>query len=91
MRIFMFNGVVIGLLGSTLGVALGVLLCFIQYHYRFIPIPGDIYFIDKLPVLIRWADIAAIYVIANLVCFLATLYPAWGASRVLPAESIRIE
>jgi lipoprotein-releasing system permease protein len=91
MRIFMFNGVVIGLLGSTLGAALGVLLCLIQYHYRFIPIPGDIYFIDKLPVLVRWADIAAIYGTANVVCFLATLYPAWSASRVLPAESIRIE
>ena len=91
LRIFMFNGVVIGLLGSTLGAALGVLLCLIQYHFRFIPIPGDIYFIDKLPVLVRWADIAAIYGTANVVCFLATLYPAWSASRVLPAESIRIE
>ena len=91
MRIFMFNGLVIGVLGSTLGVALGVLLCFLQYHYRFIPLPGDIYFIDTLPVLIRGADVAAIYVSANIICFLATLYPAWSASRVLPAESIRIE
>jgi len=44
MRIFMFNGVVIGALGSTLGVAIGVLLCYLQYHYRFIPLPGDILF-----------------------------------------------
>lgn len=91
MRIFMLNGVVIGLMGSTLGVALGALLCYIQYHYRFIPLPGEIYFIDTLPVLIRWADVAAIYCTANVLCFLATLYPAWSASRVLPAESIRIE
>jgi lipoprotein-releasing system permease protein len=91
MRIFMLNGIVIGILGSTLGVALGVLICFLQYHYRFIPLPGDIYFIDTLPVLIRWADVIAIYVAANVMCFLATLYPAWSASRVLPAESIRIE
>ncbi|HUI92378.1 MAG TPA: FtsX-like permease family protein [Chitinivibrionales bacterium] len=91
LRIFMFNGVVIGLLGSTLGTALGVAICFVQYHYRFIPIPGDIYFINKLPVMVQWADIAAIYLSANVICFLATLYPAWSASRVLPAESIRIE
>jgi lipoprotein-releasing system permease protein len=91
MRIFMFNGVVIGLLGSTLGVAAGLIICFFQYHYRLIPLPGDIYFIDKLPVLTQWFDVAAIYVIANILCFLATLYPAWSASRVLPAESIRIE
>jgi lipoprotein-releasing system permease protein len=91
MRIFMFNGVVIGILGSTLGVAAGVLLCLLQYHYKFIPLPGDIYFIDRLPVLIRWTDVIAIYITSNVICFLATLYPAWSASRVLPAESIRIE
>jgi lipoprotein-releasing system permease protein len=91
MRIFMFNGVVIGMLGSTLGVALGVLLCFLQLRFRFIPLPGDIYFIDRLPVLIQWTDIIAIYIAANVICFLATLYPAWSASRVLPADSIRIE
>ncbi len=91
MRIFMFNGVVIGVLGSTLGVALGVLVCWLQLRFRFIPLPGDIYFIDKLPVLIQWSDIIAIYIAANVICFLATLYPAWSASRVPPADSIRIE
>jgi len=91
MRIFMFNGVVIGVLGSTLGVALGALLCLLQLRFRFIPLPGDIYFIDKLPVLIQWSDIIAIYIAANVICFLATLYPAWSASRVPPADSIRIE
>ncbi len=91
MRIFMFNGVVIGLLGSTLGVGFGSLLCYLQYRYRFIPLPGDIYFIDTLPVLLRWVDVTGIYITANIICFLATLYPAWSAARVLPAESIRIE
>jgi len=91
MRIFMLNGVIIGILGSTLGVSLGVVLCFLQYHYHFIPIPGDIYFINKLPVVIRWTDIIAIYISANIICFFATLYPSWSASKVLPAESIRVE
>jgi lipoprotein-releasing system permease protein len=92
MRIFMLNGIVVGFLGSTLGTALGLIICYIQQRWSLIPIPGDIYFINKLPVKILWfPDIIAVYVTANLLCFLATLYPARLASKVLPAESIRIE
>ena len=92
MRIFMLNGIVVGVLGSTLGTALGLLICYIQQRWSIIPIPGDIYFINKLPVKIfLFPDVVAIYVTANLLCFLATLYPARLASKVLPAESIRIE
>ncbi|HAJ80328.1 MAG TPA: permease [Fibrobacteres bacterium] len=92
MRIFMLNGVVIGFLGSTVGTALGLGLCYIQQRWALIPLPGDIYFINKLPVSIQWfPDVILIYVSANILCFLATLYPAWLASKVLPAESIRIE
>ena len=92
LRIFMLNGIVVGILGSTLGTALGLLICYIQQRWSFIPIPGDIYFINKLPVMILWfPDVIAVYLTANLLCFLATLYPARVASKVLPAESIRIE
>jgi lipoprotein-releasing system permease protein len=92
MRIFMLNGIVIGFLGSTLGTAMGLLLCFIQQRWALIPLPGDIYFINKLPVSVQFfPDVVAIYISANILCFLATLYPAWLASKVLPAESIRIE
>ncbi|MBD3420921.1 MAG: FtsX-like permease family protein [Chitinivibrionales bacterium] len=91
MKIFMLNGVVIGFLGSTLGALAGVLLCYLQYHFKLISLPGDIYFINKLPVLIRALDVIAIYLAANLICFVATLYPALQASRILPAESLRYE
>jgi lipoprotein-releasing system permease protein len=91
MRIFMFNGAIIGFLGSTLGVALGLLLCFLQKRYGIVPLPGDIYFINKLPVLVQPLDIVAIYVTANILSLLATIYPALLASRVLPAESMRYE
>jgi len=91
MRLFMYNGIVIGFLGATAGTFLGVLLCYIQYRWRLIPLPGDIYFIDKLPVLIHPLDVVMVYVAANVICWLATLYPAWKASKVLPAESIRFE
>jgi lipoprotein-releasing system permease protein len=91
MRVFMLNGVVVGFLGSTAGVALGVALCLIQYHWRLIPLPGDIYFINTLPVIVQPLDVIAVYAAANFLCWIATIYPAWLASRLLPAESIRYE
>jgi lipoprotein-releasing system permease protein len=91
MRIFMANGIIIGFLGTTIGVGIGVALCLAQYHWRFIPIPGDLYFINTLPVIVRIADVAGVYISANVICWLATLYPAWKASAMLPAESIRYE
>jgi len=91
MKIFMLNGLVIGLLGSTLGVALATGVCYVQLHWELIPLPGDIYFITTVPVLLRALDVCAVYVSANVICFLATLYPAWKASRIVPAESLRVE
>lgn len=91
MRIFMANGIVIGFLGTTIGVGIGIALCLAQYHWRFIPIPGDLYFINTLPVIVRIADVAGVYISANVICWFATLYPAWKASTMLPAESIRYE
>jgi lipoprotein-releasing system permease protein len=91
MRIFMLNGVVVGFLGSTAGTLLGLAICYIQQRWSLIPIPGDIYFINKVPVSIQLSDVIAIYISANCICFLATLYPAWLAAKMLPAENIRIE
>jgi lipoprotein-releasing system permease protein len=87
----MYNGIIIGFLGSTLGVATGFVLCYLQYRFEFIPLPGDIYFINKVPVLIRYFDLAVVYITANLICVVAASYPAFLASRLLPAESIRYE
>jgi lipoprotein-releasing system permease protein len=92
MKIFMLNGIIIGFLGSTLGMTVGLILCYIQQRFALIPLPGDIYFINKLPVQIQWwPDVALIYITANFICSLATMYPAWAASKMLPAESIRID
>jgi lipoprotein-releasing system permease protein len=91
MNIFMRYGVMVGFVGSTAGVLLGVLLCYIQFTWRLIPLPGDIYFIDTLPILIKPFDIIGVYLAANLIAWLTTLYPAWKASKMLPAESIRFE
>lgn len=91
LRIFMYCGSVVGLAGSLAGTVLGTVLCVVQQKWQLIPIPGDIYFIDRLPVHIYAVDVVAVFVVANVVCWIATLYPAWKASKVLPAESMRFE
>ena len=91
MRIFIYCGCVVGLAGSLVGTVVGTLLCLIQQRWQFIPIPGDIYFISRLPVYVNTTDVVLVFVVANIVCWCATLYPAWKASKVLPAESMRFE
>lgn len=91
MKIFLLYGVIIGLLGAVTGTGLGVIVCYIQYHWQLISLPGDIYFINTLPVLIKWSDIIAIFLVANFICMVAAIYPAWRASRTPPADSIRYE
>ena len=91
MRVFMLNGIVVGFIGSTIGVILGVALGYIQQRWRFIPIPGDLYFVTKLPMEVSTLDVTAVYIAANVICWAATIYPSRQAASLLPAESIRYE
>jgi lipoprotein-releasing system permease protein len=88
-RIFVLNGMIIGAVGTTLGVALGATLCALLDRYKFIKLPGDVYYFTTLPVNLRVMDVLVIAVAAMLICFLATLYPANQASRLNPVEAIR--
>ncbi|MGM0443621.1 MAG: FtsX-like permease family protein [Fibrobacterota bacterium] len=90
-RIFLFNGGIIGLIGSTVGTVFGVALCLLQQRYEWITLPGDVYFVNVLPVLIKPADVVAIYIAANALCLLASLYPAMQASKMIPAQAMRID
>ncbi len=91
LKIFLLNGAIIGLVGSTVGTILGVAVSLVQYKFQLIPLPGDIYFINTLPVLLKWTDVFAVYIAANVICLIAASYPAWQASKLLPAEAIRFE
>ena len=90
-RVFMLQGVIIGLVGTTIGYAGGIGLAVLLQRYKFIKLPPGVYTTDHLPVLLRWEDIAIVGVSAMILCFLATLYPARQAASLEPAEALRFE
>ena len=88
-KIFIFKGMVIGFMGTTLGVCLGFILCKLLEKYKFIELPGDVYYISTLPVRLEAPDVFIIAAGAMVICFIATLYPARQASKLNPVEAIR--
>ncbi|MCK5740453.1 lipoprotein-releasing ABC transporter permease subunit [bacterium] len=91
MRIFMFEGLVVGFVGTFIGSLLGFLLCWSQLQFKWFSLPGDIYFINALPIEMHWQDFAFISAAAIGLCLIASIYPAWKASRMDPVEAIRYE
>jgi len=89
-KIFVFNGMVIGALGTLIGLGLGLVICTVLKHYNIHELAGDIYyFTTRLPVKLELLDVASIIAAALLICFLATLYPARQAAKLNPVEAIR--
>ncbi|MBW2469464.1 MAG: lipoprotein-releasing ABC transporter permease subunit [Deltaproteobacteria bacterium] len=89
-KIFVFNGMVIGAIGTFLGLCLGLLLCFLLKHYDIYELTGDIYyFTTTLPVKVEILWVLGIITAAMAICFLATLYPARQAAKLDPVEAIR--
>ncbi|MFO7839484.1 MAG: lipoprotein-releasing ABC transporter permease subunit [Desulfosalsimonadaceae bacterium] len=88
-KIFVFKGMVIGLIGTSAGTLLGVVGCLLLKQYQFIELPADVYYFTTLPVQLEALDVMAIVAAAMAICFLATLYPAYKASRFDPVEALR--
>jgi len=88
-KIFIFNGMIIGFMGTSLGVCLGFIMCKLLEKYKFIELPGDVYYISTLPVRLEALDVFIIAAAAMVICFVATLYPARQASKLNPVEAIR--
>jgi lipoprotein-releasing system permease protein len=90
-RIFFAQGVVIGIVGTGLGLLLGVGAALALDRYRLIELDPSIYFIDHLPVMMEAVDVAWIVAASLVIAAVATLYPAIQASRLYPVEAIRHE
>ena len=99
MKIFIVQGAVIGLLGTFLGVAIGiptalnidVIVPFLESLLGFRFLSGDVYYITELPSDLQHADVIAITLVSLFLSLVATLYPSWRAARVNPAEALRYE
>ncbi len=90
-RVFVLQGVVIGFIGTAIGTVLGLILSLLLKRYQFITLPGDVYFVDKLPVDLNLPDILTIVLASLAISFIATLYPARRAAEYTPVEAIRHE
>jgi len=99
MWIFIVQGVIIGLVGTILGIIGGVLLALNidtivpwiedKFHTKFMP--EDVYVISGVPSDLQWGEVLNIGLVAFILCLLATIYPAWQAARTQPAEALRYE
>ncbi|WP_022853120.1 lipoprotein-releasing ABC transporter permease subunit [Thermodesulfatator atlanticus] len=89
LRIFMLTGFLLGASGVLCGVSLGLFLCFVISRYPIIHLPSDVYYVDRLPVLVEGFDVTLIALCAILLALLATIYPARQAAKLPPAEVLR--
>jgi len=90
-RIFMLQGLLVGVIGTVLGCLLGLILCILQIKFGLFPLDPNIYIISALPVELRWTDFIYVSFASILICFLATIYPSKRAANLLPIDAIRWE
>jgi lipoprotein-releasing system permease protein len=90
-RIFVWQGMLIGILGTAIGLVLGYALAWAGGHYRIIHLSAAVYSLDYLPFAPRWQDGVVVALVALGVSLLATLYPSSSAAKILPAEALRYE
>ena len=99
LQIFIVQGVLIGVIGTLIGLVCGVLVGLnidvvvpaMEKVFSVQFLSKDIYYISDLPSDVKWEDVVVIAVVSLLISFGATLYPSWRASRVNPAEALRYE
>ena len=99
MKIFIFQGLVVGAIGTFLGCIAGLAVAFnlealsrfVENLFGFKILPGDVYYLSELPSQVNYGDVGIIILGTLLISFISTIYPSWRASRLDPAESLRYE
>jgi lipoprotein-releasing system permease protein len=90
-NIFIAQGVLIGVIGTAIGLVLGFAISYVGGHYHMISLSPEVYSIDYVPFAPRLMDGGLVALVAIGVSFVATLYPSWSAGKTLPAEALRYE
>jgi lipoprotein-releasing system permease protein len=90
-RIFIFQGLLIGVVGTAIGLVLGYSLSWAAGHYHWLSLSAEVYSLDYVPFAPHLWDAVLVSVVAVGISFIATLYPSWSAASVLPAEALRYE
>jgi len=90
-RIFMFQGLIIGLIGTGGGTILGISLIYVVDRYKLIRVPIDVYQISHIPFTLLPRDLISVVLAALLICFVATIYPSRQASKLDPAQALRYQ
>lgn len=99
MKIFILQGVIIGVIGTLLGAVGGITIAlnlskislFVENLLGIKILPGDVYYLSELPSRVNYGDVSIIIVGSLAICFLSTIYPSWRASKLDPAEALRYE
>lgn len=91
MRIFLYEGLIVGVIGTFLGLVLGWATCMGQVKFQWFSLPGDVYFLSSLPVRMQVQDFIIISIVSLVLTLLATVYPARRASALDPVDAIRYE
>jgi len=87
----MYEGLAVGIVGTALGSLIGYTIAFAQYYFHLVSLPGDVYLISTLPIVMHWGDFFAITSVAIILSLIASFYPAHRASKLVPVEAIRYE
>jgi lipoprotein-releasing system permease protein len=91
MRVFMFEGILVGTIGTVLGLIIGFAVCYLQIKYQLFPLDPNVYIIPAIPVELRWTDFLAVSAASMMLSMFASLYPALRAARLQPVDAIRWE
>ena len=90
-RVFIAQGVLIGVIGTAIGLVFGYAISWAGGHYHFISLSPEVYSIDYVPFAPRLMDGVIVALVSIGISFVATIYPSWSAARILPAEALRYE